>query len=482
VMVVGFVNAGIMTLNQAVGVIMGANIGTTVTSWIVSMGEWSKAFKPEFIAPLLIAIGSFTIIFTNSEKKKEIAEIIIGFGLLFIGLTFMSSVISVYSDSPIFTQAFTILGGNPFLAIFVGFLVTAIMQSSSASVGILQTLAMNGLVSWNSAIFITLGQNIGTCITTLLSSIGASKTAKRAAAIHLLFNVIGATLFSVIFYILFKLNPLAGAKSINSVQISLFHTFFNISSTILLFPFANQLVKLSGFFIDDSAEEAKDDDINITLRHLDDRILETPSFALHNAVKEVAHMGEITLANVKEAVNALLENDKDSVARVLEVEKVIDAHSKVLSEYLIKINNLSLTEEQYLTINRLYNIISNIERVGDHAENLAELALKRQDNYVRFSDEAFSELKEICEDAVMAFTYSIQFIESEDPELIRKVKRLEEEVDRLEDELRNKHIERLSQGICTSEIGVLYIDALINLERISDHSLNIAHYVNDGIK
>jgi phosphate:Na+ symporter len=477
VMVVGFVNAGILSLVQAVGVIMGANIGTTVTAWLVSMNEWRSVLKPEFFAPALIAIGAFILLLAKDQKKKDIAEIIIGFGILFIGLKFMSDVIKPYSDSPIFSNAFRVLGKNPLLGILVGAIVTAIIQSSSASVGILQTLAMAGVVNWNSAIYITLGQNIGTCITALLSSVGANKTAKRAAFIHLSFNVIGATIFGAIMFIIFQVNQEFAASNINSIEISVFHTIFNISNTIILFPFANWLVKLSGVFIDDSKVEQTEDEVHITLRHLDERILETPSFAVENSVKEVVHMGQITLNNAREAVEALLKNNKEKAEKVLEVEKVIDSHQKIITEYLVKINNLSLTEKQHKLVNDLFYTITNIERVGDHAENLAELALEKIKNNIMLSESAYEELKDICNKAVDSFEYAIRARETENVEYIREVERLEDIVDDMKDTLRQRHIDRLSQGLCTSENGVIFIDALINLERISDHSLNIVNYV-----
>jgi phosphate:Na+ symporter len=483
-MVVGFVNAGIMNLGQAVGVIMGANIGTTVTAWLVSMNEWSKVLKPDFFAPILVAIGAFTLLITKNQKKKEIAEIIIGLGLLFIGLKFMSDVIKPYSQSEasVFKLAFATLGKNPFLGILVGTVVTAIIQSSSASVGILQTLAMTGVVNWNSAIFITLGQNIGTCITALLSSIGANRTAKRAAIIHLSFNVIGTIIFGIIMYIIFKVNTAFAASNINSVQISIFHTLFNVTNTIILFPFANGLVKLSGLFIDDSKVEVDDDQIHITLRHLDERILETPSFAVENSVKEVVHMGQITLENAREAAEALLKNNREKAEKVLEVEKIIDAHQKIITEYLVKINNLSLTEKQHLIVNNLFYTISNIERVGDHAENLADLALEKVEKNIYLSEDAYKELSEICTTSIDSFDYAIRARETEEVQYIHEVEKLEQVVDDLKDKLRQRHIDRLSQGVCTPENGVIFIDALINLERISDHSLNIVNYVESELK
>ena len=284
VMVVGFVNAGIINLGQAVGIIMGANIGTTVTSWIVSMSEWGEMLKPEFFAPLLVGIGAAVIMFAKDSRKKQIGEIFIGFGLLFIGLDFMSSAIKPYRDAPIFAQAFSVLGRNPLLGILTGAVVTAIIQSSSASVGILQTLALNGVVNWQSAIFITLGQNIGTCVTALLSSVGAHRTAKRAAVIHLLFNCIGAVIFGILMFILFQFRPQLAASPINSVEISIFHTIFNIANTIILFPFTNYLVKLSYVFVKEPKEE-KEQVVDVEsemMRHLDSRILENPSFAIEH--------------------------------------------------------------------------------------------------------------------------------------------------------------------------------------------------------
>ncbi|MBP3927321.1 MAG: Na/Pi cotransporter family protein, partial [Clostridium sp.] len=249
VMVVGFVNAGIINLLQATGIIMGANIGTTVTSWIVSMSEWGEVLKPEFFAPALFGIGAFITMFAKSHRKKEGAEILIGFALLFIGLSSMSGAIKPYREAPIFINAFRVLGQNPFLGILAGMVVTAIIQSSSASVGILQTLAINGMVNWQSAVFITLGQNIGTCVTALLSCIGTCRTAKRAAVIHLLFNVFGAIIFGFLMFAVFVVHPDLAASTADSVGISLFHTVFNITNTMVLFPFAGVLVRASDFLV-----------------------------------------------------------------------------------------------------------------------------------------------------------------------------------------------------------------------------------------
>lgn len=473
VMIVGFVNAGLMNLTQAVGVIMGANVGTTITAWIVSMGEWSEALKPEFFAPFLIAIGSFTMLFTKSEKKKDVAEILIGFGFLFVGLSFMGDVIGQYSDLPVFRNAFVMLGSNPFLGILVGLVVTGIIQSSSASVGILQTLAMGGLVSWSSAVFITLGQNIGTCVTSLISSIGANRNAKRAAVIHLLFNAVGAIVFGAFFYFYFKVKPDFATSSINSVQISLFHTAFNLSNTLILVPFTDVLVKLSGYFV---KEDLVIEEEGIKLSLLDDRMLENPLFALENTRKEIVLMGNLALENVGLAMQALLVNGVDK-SIIFENEKRINAYTKEINKYLVKINNLSLTKKQSQTVNRLYNIINDIERVGDHAENLAELASIKGQQNIRFSNEAYEELNEVAIKTHEALKLAIEVLDLEDISKVSIIEALEDEVDALELVLRNNHLQRLSSDRCEIEIGVLFIDALINLERISDHALNVANYV-----
>ena len=480
VMVVGFVNAGIINLTQAVGVIMGANIGTTVTAWLVSASDWSTVLKPEFIAPLIIGIGSFIILFAKSNQKKQIGEIAAGFGFLFIGLSFMSGAIEPYSDSPIFANVFRELGSNPLLGILAGAIVTAIIQSSSASVGILQTLAINGIVNWRSAVFVTLGQNIGTCVTALLSSAGANKTAKRAAVIHLLFNVAGAVIFGVLMTVVFTVAPSFASQNISSTQISMFHTVFNITNTLLLFPFVGLLVKLSGMIVP-GEDESIADETGLALKHLDARILETPSFAVDNAIKEVVHMGEITIANVKQAITLVnkAEPKQDEIEEVLKTEKVINQLEGMITEYLVKISNLSLNETQHKTINNLFYTISDIERIGDHAENLAEFAdYKRTHGFV-FSEEAVEDLRAMSKSVVEGFEEAIKARGTENIEHVRKVVELEDDVDMQEEELREKHINRLSQRKCKTEAGVVFLDIISNLERISDHAYNIAGYVKD---
>jgi phosphate:Na+ symporter len=479
VMVVGFVNAGIINLQQAVGIIMGANIGTTVTSWIVSISEWGEMMKPEFFAPALVGVGAVLSLFTGSGKKKQVGEILVGFGVLFIGLSFMSDSITPYRNAPIFSQAFAVLGKNPLLGILAGLVVTGIIQSSSASVGILQTLALNGIVNWQSAIFITLGQNIGTCVTALLSSLSANKTAKRAAVIHLLFNVVGAVIFGCIMFVVFKLNPVFAASRISSVGISIFHTIFNVSNTIILFPFAGLLVKASGLLVREDQKESTVDSDSPMKRHLDERILETPSFAIENVNHEVVSMGNAAMENLDLAAAALLGNNRAEAKLVEKMEQKINDYEKILTDYLIKLNNQSLNEEQHLLVKNLFYTISDFERVSDHCENLSELAIEKSNRNIIFSKDAENEIKEMLKEVRSSLEHAIKARETGDMTEVRAVIQSEERVDSLEEELRERHIERLSAQTCKPENGVIFLDALSNLERISDHAHNIAGYVRD---
>ena len=486
VMVVGFVSAVVLNLSQAVGVIMGANIGTTITAWIVSMSQLGDAFeimKPGFYAPLIIGVGALLLVFAKGQKKKTIGEILIGLGLLFTGLDFMSGSISPYTDAPIFAKAFALLGGNPLLGMLIGALVTALLQSSSASVGILQTLAMNGIVTTNAAIYITLGQNIGSCVTAMLSSAGSSRTAKRAAVMHLTFNVIGAILFGILGFMVFSLMPSFATANINAVQISIFHTVFNLTMTTLLFPFGDQLVKLSGIVVKEKEEEgtAWDQEAAATLRHLDERIFESPAFAVETAALEVVHMEQITMKNVKRALDAVLTGNLEEVEDVYKTEKTIDNMEKMLTEYLIKVDNLSLTERQKRIVNNLFYSVSDIERIGDHAENMAEQAEYLVQHKLDFTETGMRDLKNISDSVIQSFQYAINARQTGNMDSVRKVSQYEDDVDNQEEELREKHIERLSAGRCEPSAGVVFLDILSNLERISDHAYNIAGYVKDEL-
>lgn len=481
VMVVGFVNAGMLNLAQAVGVIMGANIGTTVTAWIVSMSEWGSIFKPEFFAPLLVGIGAFVVLFVKSDKKKRVGEILIGFSILFIGLSFMSGAIEPYRDAPIFSQAFMVLGKNPILAILVGAVVTAIIQSSSASVGILQTLALNGIVNWKSAVFITLGQNIGTCVTALLSSAGAGPNGKRASIIHLLFNVCGAVIFGILMFILFVIFPEWGMSTMSSVEISGFHTVFNVTCTFLLLPFADKLVAAATRLVrgeeQTAATEQTADAVVGMARRLDRRILNNPSFALAAAQKEVAEMGRAACTNLELALEAVRDENPEKAQKVYRQEKEINGMEKLLTAFLVEVDNLSLTEDQHEQVKNLFYTVSDLERAGDHAENIAELAESMGKDSISFSKKGKADLELITTQTLQALQIAVEARETGSSDTAASVQALEQSVDQLEEDLREKHIRRLSKGKCEPESGVVFLDIISNLERIADHAVNVAEYV-----
>lgn len=477
VMVVGFVNASLMSLKQAVGVIMGANIGTTITAWIVSLGEWTSFLKPSVLAPLCIAVGIVLIMFAKKQGAKHTGIILFGFGTLFLGLDMMSDAAKPLRELEAVKNMFVVLGSNPILGILAGAGVTAIIQSSSASVGILQALALAGLVPWNSAIYIILGQNIGTCITAILSSIGANINAKRAAAIHFIFNFLGSVIFGILAIVIFTfIAPGLGSQMIDVTQISIVHTIFNVANTLLLFPFAGSLVYLAEHLVK-GKNEAKPGE----LQHLDERLFETPSFAVENAVKEVVRMGEIAKNNMEVAMQALFEKNRDKVQEVFDTEREINELQNGINQYLVKLSNISLTEKESLRVTNLFHIISDIERIGDHADNIAELAATMIEDDSKFSDEARKELTRINEMGIQCLETALKAYEVTDDRLAKKAMVLEDHVDKLESNMRTNHIKRLVQKVCEPMAGIAFLDTLNNIERISDHASNIAQVVLEEI-
>lgn len=470
VMIVGFVNAGLMSLSQAVGVIMGANIGTTITAWIVSLGEWATFLSPSTLAPIAIIIGVVMLFFSSKERIRQIGGIIFGFGVLFLGLGLMGDAVKPLSTLPAFKNIFIKIGSNPILGILAGTAVTAVIQSSSASIGILQTLAAASLVPWNAAIYIILGQNIGTCITAVLSAIGATKNGKRAAAIHLIFNIIGSVFFAILAVFYFKvINQTGGEALITMTQISVVHTVYNVLNTLLQFPFAGSLV-----FLVEKLIGGTDTEFEGALMHLDDRILETPTFAMENATKEVIRMGELSSSNIKLAIEALLEKDADKIQQVLKREKVINELQHGINGYLVKINNLPISETEHTYVTGLFHTVSDIERVGDHAENIAELAETAIKDDIDFSEMAINEIKEMVATSVRAFELAIESCKTNDLDTARQVLSIEKMVNKMEMTLRDKHIRRLSDAQCTSVAGIMFLDLINNLERVSDHAANVA--------
>lgn len=473
VMVVGFVNAGIMNLTQAMGVIMGANIGTTVTGWLVSSIEWAKFLSPGNLAPIAIMLGVVVMLTGTRRSTKDVSSIIIGFGLLFVGITTMSSAVSPLRESEAFRSLFVTFGRNPFLGILAGAVVTAIIQSSSASVGILQSLAAAGLVPFNAAVYIIMGQNIGTCVTAILSSIGAKKTAKTAAVMHLLFNVIGTVLFSIVAIVFFKvLYPNAGGGMITQTEISTVHTVFNIGTTVLLFPASEWIIKLAK-----KLEKGDKEQIDVGQVLLDDRMLETPGIAIQSTVSEIIRMGNIVKNTVEKARTVLFTYDQKVIEEIKKEETTVDRLCSGVTEYVIKISSLTINEREHQHVASLLQIVSDIERISDYCENMSEFAETLQAREAEFTEKGTNELKEMLEVCADSYIYAIEAFQENSKEKAMKVIEKESQADELELRLRSGHMKRLANNQCNTDAGIVFLDALVCMERISDHSRNIAEEV-----
>ncbi len=480
VMVVGFVNSGIMKLSQAIGVIMGANVGTTITSWLLSLtgleGDsfWLKLIKPTSFSPVLAIIGVVFIVFLKNAKKRDIGGILVGFAILMTGMNTMSDAMKPLSENPTFTGLFTVFA-NPFLGLIVGALLTAVIQSSSASVGILQALCATGKVTYASAVPIILGQNIGTCVTAMMSGVGAGKNAKRAATIHLMFNVIGVAVFMAVFYTINFVMPFAFlGESANSAGIALVHTCFNILATLVLLPFANQLERLSFILIKpDDDENARKEEDEIFAR-LDERLLATPSFALEQTSACVLKMADLVEEAVNEAMTVILDYDKQTVKRIEQREKLIDRYDDEVSGYLVKLSARNLTESDTMKLNQMLHGIGDLERIADHAMNLGELARSMNKKEQHFSSKAAEELRTFSRAVTDIVQMSVRMFQEGDLACAKRIEPFEEAIDRLQKDMKKRHTKRLKKGKCTAEMGFVLSDITNNYERIADHCSNLA--------
>lgn len=471
VMVVGFVNAGIMSLPQAIGVIMGANIGTTITAQLVSLDV-------DFLAPVALGIGIVIYMFSNKPKHKNIAEILIGFGILFTGMDFMKEAVKPLAGYQGFTDMLLSFGHHPILGVLMGFTITAIVQSSSASMGMLIALASQGLIPITAALPILYGENIGTCVTSLISSIGASRNARRAAIMHLTFNVLGSMIFMFILSkpivaIVTAIDPTDAAR-----QIANAHTLFNILNVIVLLPFNKLIVKLALKLVPETKGEQDDDDK--VVKYIDDRMIETPSIALANIVKETLRMGEKSKESLNAAMDGIVDKSKEKIELSFKREKLINELQKSILNYLLKLSKASLNEDSRETVDALFNTVNDIERIGDHAENIAELAKDIVDLEISFSDVGIGELKDMYNKVVSTYTYALEAMRTSNVELACKVIKMEEQVDMMEKSCRANHMNRLNSSSCSIESGVIYLDIISNLERVSDHAVNIAQQVIAG--
>ncbi len=476
VMCVGFVNAGIMKLEQTVGIIMGANIGTTVTAQLLRLGDIDADnivmmfLQPSFLGPILAVVGIIFYMFIKGGHKRIVGQIVLGLGLLFIGMNTMSSAVEPLKDLPEFQSVFTAFS-NPLLGVAVGAAVTALLQSSSASMGILQAISTTGVVSFNIAMPLIMGQNIGTCITALISSVGASKNAKRTAMIHLFFNIIGSVFFLVVLYAgnaLFRFPFWENTMDMGSI--ANLHLAFNIACTALLLPFHRQLVKLVKAVVPGDAEERE-------LSVLDDRFLSSPSLALERAHDAVVQMGEFARDNYRLAVELIWKFDAKKLERLNETEVALDKLEGLLDNYLVKLTDRALTAEESTRVSELLHTLSDFERIGDYAVNVSESAVVLHDRNITFSPQARAELERLTAAVGETLDKTVACYQSRQRTLAVQVEPLEEVVDLIAATLKNRHVERLKAGECTIELGTQFLELLINLERMSDHCSNVALHI-----
>lgn len=468
VMVVGFVNAGMMSLAQAVGVIMGANIGTTVTSLLIALNFSSVAAAAVLVGVILMLASKKTVV-------KNLGAIFTGFGLLFLGIDMMSDSMAPLRDSAGFMNFIVTVSESPLRPLFgiiLGIVMTAVLQSSSASVGVLQTLAMQGLVPLKFSVFVLFGQNIGTCLTALFSTVGAKKNSKRAAVIHLLFNLIGTGIFILIALLTPYVEWIEKLSPDPMAQIAISHIVFNIVSTVVMFPFAKALVKLSCLLVtgkDDSESE-------MHCKFIDDRLLNTPPFAVMQVSKEVARMAKLARDNFETSAHALINRSDKDLDKVMENEEIINYLNHHITSYLVKLNALDITDSDSDYIARVFHAINDIERVGDHAINLAEAAQHNIGEGLKFSDPAREELNQLCGSVVTLLERSMAAFDNQslsDNEA-KELSDLEEHIDDLTLECQDSHIFRLNRKECNTEAGMLYLNTITDFERVGDHAINIA--------
>ncbi len=480
VMVVGFVNSGIMKLSQAVGIIMGANIGTTITSWILSLtGIESSSFlmkmcKPINFSPILAIIGIGIIMFSKKEKNKSIAEILVGFAILMYGMDAMSTAVKPLASDPGFTGILTKFS-NPILGVIAGLVLTAVIQSSSASVGILQAFAVSGAIGYSSVIPIIMGQNIGTCVTAMISGIGASKNARRASLVHLYFNVIGTVIFMVAFYSVNAVIDLPFmAEQASASGIATLHTLFNVFSTLLLLPFSQLLVKLATLTIKDDENDKIKTRTEEILGWLDSRFLETPSYAIEQSKKVADEMAKLAQEAIDLALPLLDKYDDTVAQRVVDLEREVDVFEDRLGTYLVQVSSKNLLEKDSHVVSELLHCIGDFERISDHARNLKEAAQEMYEKNLAFSEEATAELVQYKNAIADIIQITMDCFANDDLAMAKQVEPLEEVIDGISDEVKQRHIKRLREGKCTIELGFILSDVSTNLERISDHCSNIA--------
>lgn len=480
VMVVGFVNSGIMKLRQAVGIIMGANIGTTVTSWILSLSGiqgdsiWIQMLKPSSFSPILAVIGIAFLMFSKNEKKHDIGMIFLGFTILMYGMDAMSGAVAPLADVPEFANVL-LMFSNPVLGMIVGALFTAIIQSSSASVGILQALCMTGAVTYGTALPIIMGQNIGTCVTALLSSIGAKKNAKRAAFVHLYFNLIGTILFMIVFY---SINAFVNFDVLQDMAtpagIAVIHSIFNILTTIVLLPFGKGLEKLATLTIREKEEPVEEIAELVPLKHLDARFLEQPAFAVTQSMDVMNQMAGYSAEALYDSLELMKDYSEEKWQRVEALEDIVDKYEDELGTYLAKVSGKELAEEDSKRVSNGLHCIGDLERISDHALAIAEIYAKMHKEEMVFSDKAMAELNLYSNAVYEIMSMTCKALNEDDMKIAKRIEPLEEVINGLNATIKKQHIKRLQKGKCTIELGIALENLLNNYERVADHCSNVA--------
>lgn len=467
VMVVSFVNSGLMNLYQAAGVILGANIGTTITSQLVS-------FNLSKIAPLILLVGVVVMMFTKKEKVRKVAEVIVGFGILFVGLSTMSQAMANMKNEPQVVNLLMSLK-NPFLATLMGFALTAVIQSSSVTVSIVLLLANQDLLPLPITLYIILGCNIGACATAMLASMTGKKDAKRAALIHLLFNIIGTVIIYIALFVAGDqiVELIKSVSADNGRFVANAHTMIKIAQVIMLFPFTGWLVKMTYLIVPGEDQKVGYRE-SYQLKYIGDKVVFNPATAVVEVVKELERMASLAEENLNRAMNALITLDEEDIEEVYEVEKNINFLNHAITDYLVKINQTTLPIEDLNSLGALFHVVNDIERIGDHAENVADAARQRKEEGISISKEAQKELGDMLEMVNKIIRYAVEMFAKSDETHMQEIVTLEDQVDEKERELQKKHVERLTKGECSPEAGMIFSDVVSGLERVADHATNIA--------
>ena len=467
VMVVSFVNSGLMNLYQAAGVILGANIGTTITSQLVS-------FNLSKIAPLILLVGVVVMMFTKKEKVRKVAEVVVGFGILFVGLSTMSQAMANMKNEPQVVNLLMSLK-NPFLATLMGFALTAVIQSSSVTVSIVLLLANQDLLPLPITLYIILGCNIGACATAMLASLSGKKDAKRAALIHLLFNVIGTVIIYIALFVAGDqiVELIKSISADNGRFVANAHTLIKITQVILLFPFTGWLVRMTYLIVPGEDQKIGYRE-SYQLKYIGDKVVFNPATAVVEVVKELERMASLAEENLNRAMNALITLDEEDIEEVYEVEKNINFLNHAITDYLVKINQTTLPIEDLNSLGALFHVVNDIERIGDHAENVADAAKQRKEEGISISKEAQKELGDMLEMVNKIIRYAVEMFAKSDETHMQEIVTLEDQVDEKERELQRKHVERLTKGECSPEAGMIFSDIVSGLERVADHATNIA--------